>query len=551
MKKIPLLFLSLLSMILHAQSVKWHYNLKDVSFGQTVAKDVDGDGKLELIFSTYWNDSNVYCLNAENGSLKWKHPQPGPGGGCNDAGPLVFDPFKNGNYKVVIPGSCMDTTFCVDADSGYVQWKTITGGGDSPPSMADMDGDGFPEVLHGTFFGDVQCLNGQTGAKKWTLLVDTNSAIESEPTIIKNTSELDFAVATWDFNHDSNRIACYKASDHSLKWKHYVHNLLYHGPATGDLFRNGQKELVIGDYDGYLYCIRSSDGFLVWKDSVSKVTGGYIGAPVTLADINNDGYLDIIYMDGSMVRAVDRNDSTLWTYTPPSDFTNFRGAVVADVNNDAIKDVTFCTDYGKVISLDGATGAVIRSFDIRNYAVTVLGDTSSIFEVDNAPIIADFDGDGILDLFIIGGKGRSDSTSPNDYGYAFCLSWGVGDGPAWTMFRHDEQRTGCLCDSSGLPLTTRNTYLQNNISFNVSPNPSSGTFNISFTLPQPEAITVSILDMAGKEVMPATTKYYRGGLNNIQISSSETTYLSDGIYLVQMKGADINTLQKLVITRNW
>ena len=503
MKKGLLAFFSLLSITANAQSMKWHYNLKDVSFGQTAAMDVDGDGKLELIFSTYWNDSNVYCLNAENGSLKWKHRQPGPGGGCNDAGPLIFDPFKNGNYKVVIPGSCMDTTFCVDADSGYVQWKTVTGGGDSPPSTADVDGDGIPEVLHGTFFGNVQCMNGQTGAIKWTLPVDINAAIESEPAIIRNGSELDFAVATWDYAYDSNRIVCYKASDHSVKWKYYVHNLLYHGPATGDLFRNGQKELVIGDYDGYLYCLRSSDGALIWKDSVSKLAGGYIGAPVTLADLNNDGYLDIIYMDGTSVRAVNRNDSTLWVYTP-SGFTNFRGAVVADVNNDNIKDVTFCTNYGTVISLDGMTGLVIRTFDLHNYAVTVLGDTSSIFEVDNAPIIADFDGDGILDLFIIGGKGRSDSTSYNDYGYAFCLSWGMGHGPAWTMFRHDEHRTGCLCDTNGLPLAIPYTYIENNIAISIFPDPTRGSFTLNISSPVKENATITITNMLGEKVKEIT-----------------------------------------------
>ena len=550
MKKIFAVFLFLFYSGAHAQTMKWHYNLKDVSFGQTSAKDVDGDGKLELIFSTYWNDSNVYCLNSEDGSLKWKHLQRSQySGGCNDAGPLIFDLFNNGNYKVVIPGSCMDTTFCVDADSGYVQWKTITGGGDSPPSTADIDGDGIPEVMHGTFFGDVQCLNGQTGALKWTLLVDTNAAIESEPTIISNGAELDLAVATWDFTYDSNRIACYKAVDHSLKWAHYVNNLLYHGPATGDLYRDGQKEVVIGDYDGYLYCIRSSDGVMLWKDSVSKVAGGYIGAPVTLADINNDGYLDIIYMDGTMVRAVDRNDSTLWTYTPPGDFTNFRGAVVADVNNDNVKDVTFCTYYRTVVSLDGATGTVIRTFDLHNYATTVLGDTSSIFEVDNAPIIPDFDGDGILDLFIIGGKGRSDTTSYTDYGYAFCLSWGVGNGPAWTMFRHDERRTGCLCDTNGLPVATPYLSLQNEEGLSVYPDPSAGAFNVSFILVQPAALTVSVIDMTGRVVVSATENVYKQGVNNVMFDKAQTAGLSNGIYLIQVRGDGVNAVEHLVISK--
>lgn len=549
MKRLIVTVLLLFNMIVQAQTMKWHYNLKDVSFGQTSAMDVNGDGVLDLIFSTYWNDSNVYCLNSATGALEWKHSLPGPSGGCNDAGPLVFDPFKDGNYKVVVPGSCTDTTFCLDADSGYVQWKTITGGGDSPPSTADVNGDGIPDALHGTFDGHVQCLNGQTGAIEWTLPVDVNAAIESEPVMMRNGSELDFVVGTWDFTYDSNRIACYNAADHSLKWAHYVNNLIYHGPATGDLFRDGQQEVVMGDYDGYLYCIRTGDGALLWKDSVSKLSGGYIGAPVTLADINNDGYLDAIYMDGNMVRVVNRNDSTLWTYSPPGDYTNFRGAVVADVNNDNIKDVTFCTYYGTVVSLDGATGAVIRTFDLHNYAVTVLGDTSSIFEVDNAPIIGDFDGDGVLDLFIIGGKGRSDSTSYTDYGYAFCLSWGVGKGPAWTMFRHDDRRTGCLCDTNGLPLATPGLISQNNTGMNVYPDPSAGAFYVSFTLAQAERVTVSVMDMTGRIVIPGATKFYGTGMNNLYFDKEQTVLLSNGMYLVRLNCENAGATQPVIIDR--
>lgn len=533
----------------YGQTVKWHYNLKDVSFGQTSAMDVDGDGKLELIFSTYWNDSNVYCLNAENGTLKWKHRQPGPSGGCNDAGPLIFDPFGNGNYKVVIPGSCMDTTFCVDADSGYVQWKTITGGGDSPPSMADVNGDGQPEVLHGTFYGDVYCLNGRTGAVVWTQTVDANAAIESEPTVVKNNGETDFACATWDFTYDSNRIACYRASDHSLKWQHATHNLLYHGPATGDIDRDGRKELVIGDYDGYLYCLKADDGTLMWKDSVSKQSGGYIGAPVTLADLNNDGYLDIIYMDGNMVRVVNRNDSTEWTYSPPGDFTNFRGAVVADVNNDNIKDVTFCTNYGTILSLDGVTGNVIRSFDFNAYAHNILGDTSSIFEVDNAPIIADFDNDGVLDLFIIGGRGRSDSTTYQDNGYALCLNWGTGKGPAWTMFRHDQRRTACLCDSLGLPLNVRNETTASATQMNIAPNPVSGAFNILFDAAESENVSLTVMDISGKVVWQKNNYQAQRGSNTIRITNEEVNTLPAGMYFVTLRSSVINETQKLVIQK--
>ena len=520
-----------------AQSVKWHYQLRDVSFGQTTAKDVDGDGKLELIFATYWNDSNIYCLNAENGSLKWKHAQPGPGGGCNDAGPLLFDPFNNGNYKVVVPGSCMDTTFCYDADSGYVQWKTITGGGDSPPSMIDIDHDGYPEVLHGTFFGDIKCMDGRTGTTRWTLAVDANAAIESEPTITCSNTDTVFTVATWDFNYDSNRIACYKTSDHTLKWKYYTHNLLYHGPATGDLFRDGQKELLIGDYDGFLYCLNAADGSVRWIDSVSKPSGGYIGAPVTLADLDNDGYLDIIYTDGTMVRAVNRNDVELWRYIPPSDFTNFRGTIAADVNNDNIKDITFATYFGKVISLDGVSGNVIRSFDTRAYAADSLGNTNSIFESGNAPVIADFDHDGILDVFVICGKGRSDTSTYNDYGYAFCISWGAGHGPDWLMFRHDQQRTGCLCDANGLPLSVINVNEQEDKKCTVYPNPTNGSFTAGFYADGESGTAVySLTDITGRAVIQHQEVLLKQGPNTLPIS----TDLNAGNYILHIVGNAID-----------
>ena len=536
MRRICMLIVVLLvSAGIRAQTVKWHYNLRDVSFGQTAARDVDGDGKLELIFCTYWNDSNVYCLNAEDGSLKWKHRQPGPGGGCNDAGPLIYDAWNNGNYKVVVPGSCMDTTFCYDADSGYVQWKVVTGGGDSPPSLCDYNKDGIADVLHGTFFGNVQCLNGRTGAINWTLPVSANAAIESEPTIIKNDTETLFAVATWDFTYDSNRIACYRAADHSLKWKYYTHNLLYHGPATGDLFRNGQKELVIGDYDGYLYCLRASDGSLVWKDSVSKGLGGYIGAPVTLADLDNDGYLDIIYMDGTRVRAVNRNDGEMWQYSSPTDFTDFRGAVVADMNNDNVKDVTFASYWGKVISLDGATGAVIRSFDTRQYAADSLGNTSNIYEMDNAPIIADFDNDGILDVFVIGGKGRSDTSTYNDYGYAFCLSWGAGKGPAWTMFRHDDRRTACLCDTAGLPLAVQETAITDQPRCTIYPNPATDHCIISLWLPEGGNISYSISDVSGRTIIEEQSMNTVHGNNTIELNAAEIGQLPAGVYIVTVR----------------
>lgn len=232
---------------------------------------------------------------------------------------------------------------------------------------------------------------------------------------------------------------------------------------------------------------------------------------------------------------------------PTADFTDFRGAVVADVNNDNIKDVTFASYWGKVISLDGATGVVIRSFDTRAYAADSLGNTSSIYEIDNAPIIADFDHDGVLDVFVIGGKGRSDTSTYNDYGYAFCLSWGVGNGPDWLMFRHDAQRTGCLCDVNGLPLYVGNDNSVTSEQPRVFPNPASGAFTVVYSNSgDRQGISYSIVDMTGREVVPARQVVSEHGENSIAISTAD---IPNGNYLIRIYGETVNVHLQVTIVR--
>ncbi len=85
------LFLFLLSLQSHAQDpqILWSFDTRDASFGQTAAGDIDGDGKLELVFGCYRNDSSVYALNAEDGSLLWKfNAATSNGDGCNDTAPV-------------------------------------------------------------------------------------------------------------------------------------------------------------------------------------------------------------------------------------------------------------------------------------------------------------------------------------------------------------------------------------------------------------------------------------------------------------------------------
>lgn len=54
-------------------------------------------------------------------------------------------------------------------------WIINTKGSDSPPTIADIDNDNKPEVIHGEFTGYVIAINAENGTQAWEILVDPNS----------------------------------------------------------------------------------------------------------------------------------------------------------------------------------------------------------------------------------------------------------------------------------------------------------------------------------------------------------------------------------------
>src|ERR1044071_3781272 len=104
-------------------TIKWWYDTNDASFGQPAAGDIDGDGMLEVVFGCYRNDSSVYALNADSGSLLWKYnTHPAGAEGCNDVAPVIYDVDNDDTLDVVVPSSCNPVTFCFNGQTGAVEW---------------------------------------------------------------------------------------------------------------------------------------------------------------------------------------------------------------------------------------------------------------------------------------------------------------------------------------------------------------------------------------------------------------------------------------------
>ncbi len=463
-------------------SIKWWYDTNDASFGQSATDDIDSDGKFEVVFGCYRNDSSVYALNAEDGSLLWKYnTYPNGAEGCNDVAPIIYDVDNDDSLEVIVASSCNPKTFCFNGRTGSIKWQCNTRGSDSPPTIADIDNDGKPEIIHGEFGGYVICINGEDGSISWEIPVDLNSWIQTAPTIVDldNNGQLDFVVGTWNFNH-LDSVYAYRGDNHTLLWKYPIHDVMYHGTAVADLDKDGYPELVIGSYNDTLYCINGENGTTKWKYAGS---GGYIGAPASIADIDGDGNCEVVFVSGYVVTALSNNGIHKWHYNIPGNEGAFRGVALADINNDAYLDVIFGTDGGKIIALNGNNGTLIWLKDIAAH----YGNPG--FGFDNAPLVADFNNDDSLEIFIVGGYSEYPAFQSN-YGRAYMITAGKGNGPDWLMFQHDIRRQSSLCENAANAINESNT--PDALSIQIFPNPSNTSITIRFSNPKNENYTLII-----------------------------------------------------------
>lgn len=530
MKKLlfaPILMLSLLLVYTLSQAqnpqIMWWYDVNDAGFGQAAAADMDHDGTLEIVFSTYRNDGWAHCLNAEDGSLSWKYDI----GGCGDVAPSIYDVDGDDTLDVILPGSCNPTTFCFNGHTGRLKWSTPMRGSDSPPVIANLDNDPEMEIIHGEFGGYVLCLNPD-GTQAWELPVDLNSWIQTAPIVMDVNADSipDFIVANWSFG-TNHKIFCFRSDTRDTLWTSSLPgDVMYHGASYADLDGDGKNEIVIGSYDGVVYCLNAEDGSLAWQ--YRSANPFYIGAPTSIGDLDKDGFLDIIMMDAWTVICLSHTGQFKWSYMAPGFGQAFRGAALSDLNGDDTLDVVFGTSKGEVISLHGPDGSLQWSIDLEAH----YGDT---LEIDHGPIIADFDKDGDLDVFVVGGQAKFPNIQGN-YGRAYAISVAPGSGPDWLMFRRDINRQACVCPDSSM--NTGMTKVAHEADWKAFPNPSSDRLFFNFTLRHQAEIQVEVFDLQGKKVASVAQGSYASG-NHQLIFSKNQNQLAAGVYMavLQVDGA--------------
>lgn len=531
-----LFFLCSFSVFAQFPNILWEYQLGAPAFGSASAADLDDDGFLEIVFTTYTNDGKVHCLNAENGSVKWTFDI----GGCGDVAPLIYDVNNDGQLEVIVNGSCNPTMFCIKGDTGDLIWSQPSGGGDSPPTVADMDQDNLPEILFGNFQGQIRILNGEDGSLDKIINANPNAnAVQTEPTLVDINNDgvpeilganffNDNGLFVWAFDYESgepiwvNEKSVPDADFHA-----------YHGGAVADIDNDGMPEYVIGSGAGFINAINLEDGSDLW---IKTLNASLMGA-VTIADLDGDNELEVIFNNNDYITFDERiwvlngvDGSTEWSY--PITFNSFRGMSVSDLNGNGQLDLVSGHFMGRLRAVEPYSGLIweINLMDEFDQAGQF-----PWFETDHQPLIADFDQNGTMDVFAVAGYGTYVPDSLNT-GKAFMIEAGVGDCPEWLMFRHDVRRTGYISKEEvddACEMSTALDEVVENYSVELFPNPNFGSFQLSIATAETIEVNVDLFDNLGIHL-----KNFTNGLvisENQRLSLDCPDNLPKGVYFVSIE----------------
>ena len=118
-------------------------------------------------------------------------------------------------------------------------------------------------------------------------------------------------------------------------------------------------------------------------------------APAT-ADLNGDGFLDVIYLDkrGNLNVINGKLRKPLWNIPLPYQIQFPLGIVLADLNNNNLPDILFPANNSIIYAIDGKAGTEI-------WASPLFGERFS-----GNPVVADLNGDKLPDVFICSRSGQ-------------------------------------------------------------------------------------------------------------------------------------------------
>jgi hypothetical protein len=470
--------------------------------GASVA-DLDGNGTKEIVAGTF-NSQELFVFDLA-GNTKPGFPISVPDaiwssvaiGDVNGDGhkEMVFGSRGNKFYAFRDNG-----TELLDGDSN----PTTTGvfkvlgaaENNGTPALADLDGDGKPDIIYASSDGALYAWHANgTNLPGFPVAVGgaTNASVAVGYLDGPGDTQLDIAVTP-----SSNKLTVIRA-DGSVR-------------------------------PGFPIFIPTANGFMRTPSPA-------------LADMNGDGYLDIVCAGtNGGIYVVDRNGFPVppWAnirYSTMTANASESSPVVADINGDGLADVIMGDETGSLAALSGGTGALMAGFPIQLEA-----------EVKGTPAVCDCDGDGKTEILVAG-------WDKNIYMWDYDFPFSPGVVPAWPQFHHDAQRTGYVGTPYLVGVGDPGTSSPQKVELTApAPNPTRAQTRFSFGVPADRAgqpLDLAVYDISGRRVQTLQHGVSHGGRFAAawDLRDERGTPVENGIYFVRLTLGGTAQSHKLAVLR--
>ncbi len=405
-------------------------------------------------------DSKVYGIRGENGADVTGWPRQVAKPVNSSAG--IAD-VNGDNLPEIFIGSGIATSTCAGGGiysfnrSGtqrfhFLANDLVSTGGNAPcpdlavqtsPALGDLNFDNDTDVITGSL-GVRTWLLGSNGTLGygWPFHWDDTQFASTALGDINNDGKTDIvqggdASLGGIVNHRGGLVRAISGFGKEL-WQYRINEQVYSSPAIGDVDGDGRPEIVFGAGNFWANNGGASDatkvfvlnevGQLQW----SRDLGAQTLASPALADFNGDGILDIgigtwTGTNAGRIYAMDGNGNNLTGYPRASGGNLVIGQLsTADLDNDGGQDIVTATGSG-AYAYSGKTGALL--FTLKGFG-----------SFQNAPLIEDLDGNGLLDIVIAGSPDNVTGIIER-YEMTAGTQSTLGN-KGWPKFRRDAQQTG-------------------------------------------------------------------------------------------------------------
>ena len=373
----------------------WRWPASDALLVSPAVGDLDGDGKLEVVFASRDFGQFLTALHAD-GTEYWTIEKEG-----GFSFPVLADLDGDSRPEVIVGD--MDGYLYVFNGDGHLKWRYFANNGIKTPAVGDINGDGQPEIVFGLKNGDVVAISN-TGKLLWqtpTIPPEKHKVIALANQAFGGHSPVEKTIpALADLDGDgkleiliAGRDSLLWALDNTGKplWKVALIGRCDYGPAVGDLDGDGKKEVVLNSRRGQkkakVYAV-SAEGKILW----SVPCDAYGDWSVSLADVNDDGKLEVVANDTTPALNVINADGKIIQRIPLESWNTMTPAVT-DLNGDGKPDFVVGGNKERKVHVIDNSGKLLWSFQPPSFAYV----GAKVKGGGNVAIV-DVDGDGKLDI---------------------------------------------------------------------------------------------------------------------------------------------------------